>query len=222
MKTQLIKTTGKFILVSDETPKEGDRCFSFYTNEIVQYGLSHTINCSKIISEDLNFSQLSEEECKRIGWIDSKILALKDLENFFGSNLELTNAGKAWVDAYSIGFKKAQELNDKQFSLEDVIQAIELAQQYTVDKQWDEYDVMHENLKHTYSEHMIIQSLKQPKVWDVEIEMEGCCSSATDETDITVLEKPTKDKLILDFYEGRAFNRPKLTNNQITITKINE
>lgn len=154
MKTQLIKTTGKFILVSDETPKEGDRCFSFYTNEIVQYGLPHTIQCSKIISEDPNFSQLSEEECKKIGFVDIEKLAL---EKYQDGNVLFNRTSQKWHRLiWKEGFKKAQELNEKQFSLDDIKLIFGLGAANNA------------NGKPSFDE--AIQSLQQLKVWDVEIE----------------------------------------------------
>ena len=37
--------------VSDETPKkEGERCYSYYINELTMYGLPHKIQCKKVIA----------------------------------------------------------------------------------------------------------------------------------------------------------------------------
>lgn len=57
----------------------------------------------------------------------------------------------AWI----AGYKAAQNKCNK-----DIEKAIKLAQEYSVDTQWDEYDVMHEILKHTYSSEQIIKLLK--------------------------------------------------------------
>ena len=64
-------------------------------------------------------------------------------------------------------------VKDKLFTIEDMKTAIQLAQNYTVDTQYDEYDVMHEILKHTHSKEMIIQSLLPKTEWNVTFDEQG-------------------------------------------------
>ena len=84
----------------------------------------------------------------------------------------IIGASWGWETAfdYKSGFKAHQELvKDKLFTVDDMKKVIELAQSYTVDTQYDEYDVMHEILKHTHSEKMIIDLLLPKTEWDIEI-----------------------------------------------------
>ncbi len=133
----------------------------------------------------IDFSALSEEDCKKIGWVDveklarsyAKIHPTKDIdeeERYFNSNCK-------YYDAFKEGFKAAQSLNEKKFSEEDLIKA------YLSNSPTDEKGVK-----------SFIQSLSQPKVFDVEVEM----------------------KLLPQAYGHGEYSQPKITNNSIKILKI--
>jgi hypothetical protein len=113
-------------------------------------------------------------------------------------------------DALEAGIKIGLELNkDKLYTEKDLKKAIKLAQNYTCDVQYDDNEIMHEILKHTHSESMIIQSLQPKTEWDIKIEMETKCYCG--HTSHCECEE----------IEGKPFiQRPRLNNNQIKILKI--
>lgn len=134
----------------------------------------------------IDFSALSEEDCKKIGWIDVKKLADKESDKHF-----LFCKGE-YLQGFIEGFKTGQYLSDKKFSEEELLDWIE-KHKYT----WGIYNgntaISYEGLKN------FIQFLFQPKVFDVEVEME-------------------------DFYDEdnnmKVIQLPKITNNSIKITKV--
>lgn len=109
-------------------------------------GLNGT-NQHKIISENPDLSDLKEEDCKEIGYIDVEKLA-----NDFDPDKN-SEARKGFIE----GFKKDKPLNDKQFSLEDIREAIKLTK-------------LSENYPHSHKKYddEIIQSLQKTE-WDVEV-----------------------------------------------------
>lgn len=83
----------------------------------------------------------------------AKIHPTKDIdeeERYFNSNCK-------YYDAFKEGFKKAQSLNDKKFSLEDIFKILDL--------HTDDAPI-------SYLKSELSKSLQQPKVFDVEIKME--------------------------------------------------
>lgn len=123
---KLIKLEDKFILVNDKQIQINDNYVAWETNYAtepkerwVMYnrvsGLNGT-NQYKIISEKPDFSLLSEANCKEIGWVNELILAEINSEKHyyaFGQQSEFYQLG------FIEGFKTAQSLNDKMFSLKD-------------------------------------------------------------------------------------------------------
>jgi len=115
MKTYLHKLREGFIITSDEDSKRGTfYCFrtkTFFEDE------GEDINCCnsdvKVIAQQdqIDFSALSEEEQKEIGWFDVEKLAAKEVKGdnqaFVNSPYNMENYG---FDMYCIGFQKAQEL----------------------------------------------------------------------------------------------------------------
>jgi hypothetical protein len=68
----------------------------------------------------VKFIDLSEVK-ELIGEVDVEKKAIKDLESYFGSNLELTDRGRDWVEGYGIGYNQALEDNkDKKYTEEDL------------------------------------------------------------------------------------------------------
>jgi hypothetical protein len=105
-----------------------------------------------------NKSLIALFESKGFGVVDiEKQLSESDLKSFDGSYDNF----HCQVEAFKKGFKKAQSLNDKKFSLEDVKKTIEMAQSDSFgDKIFD------------YNENKIIETLQQSKVFDIEVEIE--------------------------------------------------
>lgn len=174
MKYQLIMLPNP-IVVSDEELTLGDTlkdCFYFFKGKVIKREYSHHKEGKKIIAgipelPTIDFSALSEEDCKKIGWVDVENLANEKFP-------DESTAG--WKDSFSprerrgfiTGFKAAQSLNEKNFSEEDLIKAIELAceegmliQRTLNDKVKLPFNRIIEYRKN------YIQSLSQPKVFDV-------------------------------------------------------
>lgn len=126
MKTQLHKTQQGFIVTSGEDIKKGDSVFDVIerntrTVESSEYALQMNMVKSgessghprfKVIAQQhqLDFSAISDEKCKEIGYFDwKKYCDLADGK--YGTN----------AHSYYLGFKKMQELlSDRVFTLEDV------------------------------------------------------------------------------------------------------
>lgn len=117
-------------------------------------------------------------------------------------NQQLYEQGGVNPHAYRLGFKKAQSLNDKKFSLEDIKKAIQegsMMSKLIINSSTNAKEVIDYYNK---QEEKIIQSLQQPKVFDIEVEVETCSLNIND----------------LDCHE--IVERPKITNNSIKITKV--
>lgn len=171
------------ILVSDEEIKSGDSVLfnisstAIHKNVKVNYTSVYdkkgkllfdkegTIKVVAGIPElpTIDFSALSEEDCKKIGWVDVEKEYFKILErdeNIFSMLNRLS---------FIMGFKAAQPLNEKRYSEEDIRFAI--TQSFL--------DGMDRDKEITESHQRILKELSQPKVFDVEVEMEeyGVCET---------------------------------------------
>lgn len=165
---KLIKLRDKFILVSDERIKEGDYAYDTERCIISRIiGKGSIRNYKKIIAgipklPSIDFSLLSEKDCKTIGWVDAEKFYIKpDLD-------EDSKSVTAFIDGYYYGFEdgfnKAQFLNDKMFSLEDMNLAFEAGYNYGYDSaNMDEgYSLNYKNKEE------FIQSLQQTS-WNVKV-----------------------------------------------------
>lgn len=220
MKTQLIILEQGNIIVSDEEIKEGDWYFLNTTGmkiasptgvyqqskkEVVCKLNNLSSNVYKIIAghQDLptiSYSALSDEDCEKIGYINvenySKLEFPPDF-NVQGDELDYYERM-----AFIKGFKKAQSLNDKKFSLEDMNKILSYL---TSPNLADENRVV---VARNY-----IQSLQQPKVFDIEVEMEQvkCLTN----------KYKNQPKNIIGFAVDYKYkSQPKITNNSIKITKV--
>jgi hypothetical protein len=139
-----------------------------------------------VIAQDFDFSSLSPEDQKEIGWFDVEKLAIEYEKNHYDGDL-----GRGPIKIYCDAFQKAQELlSDKRFTLEDIRKALELKNPFASYVDSDEH---------------IIQSLSQPKSWEVEVEIE------------TVYE----DKLEgIEFIPRPVSKQPKLTNGKVKVLRI--
>ena len=148
---KLIKIQDKFILVSDEEIKEGtlfihpDKTIERASRDLDGGGLNKIIAGIEFLPS-IDFSLLSEEDCKTIGWVDIYQLAFNECGN--DSN------GKA---NFIRGFKTAQSLNDKMFSLEDIDNA------YIQGRNDESISGNKKKMRVDY-----LQSLQQTE-WDVEV-----------------------------------------------------
>lgn len=187
---KLHKLKEGFIVTSDEEIKEGNTGFdglhifkclkSFIANETtsgknipcfyIELGettaFHETSYIKKIIAQQdqIDFSALSEEDQKRIGWIDVEKLSLQANEFWrYGGDYDVFEVG------FKAGFQKAQKLlSDRMFTEEQVKDVI-------IDG-----ILLYNGGKITAREaaNEITESLSQPKSWDVEIEMKyptNCC-----------------------------------------------
>lgn len=108
----------------------------------------------------VNLSALSEKECKVIGWIDLEKLARDAVSASNSVDVKLVR--EVWKN----GFKTAQSLNEKKFTLSDLKSAFSYyaftstSQQPYSDKELDE------------AFEKFASVLSRPKVFDVEIETE--------------------------------------------------
>lgn len=146
-----------FIITSEEWVIFGDKVISPRYQDTFTFGTrenSYVDECKKVIAEEnqINFSKLSEEEHKKIGWFNIWQLAV-DYQNNISKN------AFADANAFEDGFKKAQQLLfDKMFTLEDILDAWELGAK--------------EGLPLTRKKKQdLIESLSQ-KSWNIEIELE--------------------------------------------------
>jgi len=128
MKTHLHKLPEGFILTSDEEIKNGDTVLEDLSGIFAPYEEGdYVINPKKVVAEQdqLVLSSMPEKDQKEIGWFDVDKLAI----NQWG------NVHRTGVLGYKEGFQKAQQLlSDKQFTLEDMENAL-MAYSQAIEKQ---------------------------------------------------------------------------------------
>jgi hypothetical protein len=222
MKFTLRRLTERFIITSDEEIKEGD--LSIMTNDfndaylvdIIKYlkqnkefevrlkkspfnlNTCKEDKLKKVIAQQdqIDFSALSEEEQKEIGWVDIDFI-VKDICGY-DKNIPLPkndNEVNIALDCLK-RFQKSQELlSDRKFTLKDMKKAyIQGMENQTISMQGETYSLDFETL---------IQSLSNSS-WKVELEME---------TVIADYEPAGCD--FPDYIEI-----PKFTNGKVKILKI--
>lgn len=171
MKTQLIMLDIP-IIVSDEKIKVGD-LYLTSDHRIVQWSKEFEEEWGDDIAflpkpiiagieglPSIDWNGLEEE----FGWVDVEKLSKVDIK-FHHKNIQEREID--YILGYEDGFKKAQSLNEKKFSLDDMQIALrKLSQSY--DKGYSrELDVDFQEAD------SIIKSLQQqPKVFDIEVESE--------------------------------------------------
>ena len=178
------------ILVSDEEKQIFDRVWNSDVEKILRVSEVFMPHGNKIIAgieglPKLDLSVIAEE----IGWVDVEKLAEENADSFVW-DFE-SPEGNGYIDhveGFKEGFKVAQSLNEKKFSEEDLRKAIEWANNGG-------------GSSLSESANTFIKSLSQPKVFDVEVEMERT-------------RYPKGEDGWEDIYV------PKITNNTIKVTKI--
>lgn len=167
MKLTLHKLPEGFIITSDEEANEKNLSKGEVYLNLEDYTLRKALtgNCwaikgkRKIIAQQdqIDFSALKEEEQKEIGWFDVEKYWLEDTKTISFGN---TNKNDH-LNNYLKGFQKAQELlSDRRFTLEDMGKACLKSILYSARFGESSVDKVDE----------IIQSLSQPKSWEIEIE----------------------------------------------------
>ncbi len=208
------------IIVSDEEIKAGEWC---YCNEGGFYKANNAIKpnetykkviagVNSFLQSPMDFSALSEEDCSRIGFVDVGKLALetyrdnpndlRDADYKYMTDLNAPRKRRAFVR----GFQAAQKLNEKKFSLEDMANLW----QFIVD---GAKQLMLSGTTEVSSFNDYVKSLQQPKVFDIEVEMEEVVRLMSAD----IVEKENWVKVEDSKY---TYHRPKITNNRIKITKI--
>ncbi len=164
MNYTLYKLDTGFIVTSDEEIKEGDlvlnslNCIQSFLKDY------NDINAEKVIAKEPNiiFSDLKEEEQKKIGWfdVDSFIKQHMGLPSYLQVS-SMSPMMQSQFLSLSELFQKSQELlSDRMFTLEDMENAFYEQQEFNqacepIGKSFDQF----------------IKSLSQ-KSWSVELEME--------------------------------------------------
>jgi hypothetical protein len=194
MNYTLHKLQEGFIATSDEEIKTGDIKWHHVTGLRKALVDGNYTNQFKVIAQQdqIDFSFLSKEEQKEIGWFDIEKLTYKHCRKV------KSNVG---YNDYIEGFQKAQELlSDRRFTLGDIKSAYkngwsnreesktEFPPYFHNDSSWGENGLNN-----------FIQSLSQPKSWKIELEMEYD------------LESIDSSKKVM---------KPKLTNGKIKILKL--
>lgn len=209
MKTELIKLPEGNIIVNDDEPKSEDKvkyvgsvfilrnanlydiennnqaCLPNQTAKLLPY--------RKLIASDnpahnlpsIDYNGMEEQ----LGVVDVEKLA----DEYCKESDRLSNPND--YISYIEGFKKAQSLNDKKFSLEDIKKAIEFFKIYQLSTNRDVFDK---------DIHIYLQSLEHPKVIPIEVEMEGIYREPEINGNLT--------------FTGKM--QPKTTDNKIKITKV--
>lgn len=201
------------IIVSDEEVKNGDKSLRTFINDSIKFYGNKNYKIEKIIAgteglPSINWNGLEEE----FGWTDIERLTKEwyDSEKFQSSHI-------ADYKSFYQGFKKAQELNEKKFSLEEVETIVRYYSKILLDAIKIEDDLSPHTLPLPKE---YIQSL-QPKVFDIEIEMEmrgdGCeaykCNHPLDPVEYTCDNAACES----DCYKLKF--QPEIINNQIKIIK---
>lgn len=109
MKATLYKLKQGYVLCSDEEQKEGDCIIHKTLLEKItrcpdKYGSTQE-HWYKVLTQSPDFSELSEEDAKRIGWFDVDRMANTDC-----NELTYNDYKHLCIRGYKVGFKKALEL----------------------------------------------------------------------------------------------------------------
>ena len=152
-----------------------------------------------------------------IGWVDVEKLAIESIKKGWGQLFMRDDKGnpygkfigerpyptKFWhdIDKWVEGFKAAQSLNEKKYTLSELELAVDMAREGIRVTRISEWETEKE---FEYSSEQIIRHLSKPKEYNVEVEMEDVGGYRQDSMSGCWISKW----------------QPKLTNNTITITKI--
>ena len=188
MKATLYKIEQGYVLCSDDEIKEGDLCYNTsYPRDSsdklfgnADYTAKVLIGSvwKKVLTQSPDFSELSEEDAKRIGWFDVDKMALENCKNIIPSHKEQDITTEIWISGarqvgFREGFQKHAELtSDRRFTEEDVRQIIKTARTPKMIN-FDGDELTGKVIRKHLTEDEIIQSLSQPKLWEVEYKEEN-------------------------------------------------
>jgi hypothetical protein len=167
-----------------------------------------------VVAHDFDFSSLSPEEQKEIGWFDVESIFNTLFPNYH--LLKFTDLKDGFIE----GFQKAQELLGG-FTLEDMLGFYYwLKKSYGPTKPLEEAQIVHRTTPDKIVE-MFIQSLSQPKSWSVEVEMEenqcdGCVAGYPIVDGVHKIPYPSGSIAC----QKEKYNKPKLTNGKAKILRI--
>lgn len=174
MNYKLHKLSEEFIIVSDELPYPNDIVLSTVTNTLVTFTNPRFFSENtyfKVIAQQnqIDFSSLSEEEQKKIGWF-----SLIPTKYCIPNKHYISEDDKKCYDVgYVDGFLKAQELlSDKKFTLENIRKMLEIGFFYGRQFEWDIQNGNKRIEEHNKIFNEFIHSISKPKSWKVELEME--------------------------------------------------
>lgn len=220
---KLIQLQNQWILVIDRNVlKEDGWCYDMYSKKIItpEENLKATPNAAdyycRIIAgiETLPLIKFDNDELtNKVGYVDIDKKRQKVLNKYAGI-LSKSNHSPEEIDKiterdyYGLyqGFQIAELINENKYSLEDIRKAIEMARESNPNTlNHPEY-----GFEYNYTENTIIESLSQPKMWSVEIQMENICCQTGMPCGMACngLDNCEKNK------------RPQIANNSIVITKI--
>jgi hypothetical protein len=193
-----------FIITSDEDINIGEQYLddsNFIRRSVTgegEYWRARN-NYKKVIAQQdqIDFSFLSEDEQKKIGWFDVDKLKLEKypIDRKFNDSFE-SGLRIGFIE----GFQKAQELlSDRMFTLEDMKKAFNAGDNYRYYENGGFRSIPSDVL----DEEQFIESLSQ-KSWKIELEMNDRCKCGTTcEYEVCIHE-----------------SKPKLTNGKIKILKL--
>jgi hypothetical protein len=199
-----------FIITSHEDIQEDDFVFANDTNVIFRCN-NHEANSAipqfknlyeKLIAQQdqIDFSALSEEEQKKIGWFDVDDMARRWCTM---QTTRSTDYWKSMVSVYIKGFQKAQELlaSDRRFTLDDMKAIFYVGVQLGINQEL--HTQQHKPLQDEDKVfNRTVQSLSQ-KSWKIELDM---------------IER--YNRLDFDDADLPTSIEPKFIDGKIKITKI--
>jgi hypothetical protein len=160
MKGYLYKLKEGYVLCSDKK-------LNFNYNESMSFD-----DFLNVLSNNLDFSELKEEDVKRIGWFDVEKLAENEFPHIeIGLSEKLAKEDVPYVprkqrEAFELGFQKALELtSDRRFTEDDIKQAYYQGRKDAVNSVTNKLDFINPD--------DYIKSISQPKSWEVEYKEEN-------------------------------------------------
>jgi hypothetical protein len=210
------------ILVSDEKIVAGDWCI--YPNQILsKCPTQPPLGAKKIVAgipemPTIDFSDLSEADCKKVGWVDVEKLARNFMaqypltERMFSTMLSGNYTNTQNSEGYSLFIKcltefhkASQSLNEKKYS--EVFDWLE-KNDYLSDKR-------------SVMEKEFIQYISQPKVFNVEVEIEEKTTEDIErELGIYGHDEGLNEAEYKDFAAQSPLIKPKITNGAIRIIRV--
>lgn len=214
MNYTLHKLPQGFIITSDEEIYESALKLNVNTLELDNnYGNQNNTDWRLVIAQEVHtdFSALSEEEKKKIGWFDLESAASKYAEYQFRGISDKTEMFECKTD-FLAGFLTAQELlSNGRFTMEDIYNAYGMGNYHgskitsikqPLEEGFNEEEYKEICVENTLELHKFTSNLKN-KSWKVELEM-GFMKTDEDGQE----------------YGFPDMSQPKLTNDKFKITKI--